>query len=174
MANLDGFTLAGLLEAGFRGPLPLKTIVRTDVLGPRGSADAEGVYVVTHEPCPLPHFLPPDHPKHLNFTSEEEMTRRWIPSATVLYVGKAPFRKADEATGKRNGLWQRIKEYRGFIYRSRTNHAGGEDLRRLPCRDLFSILWTPVSDPTPVERRMIADFRKANNDMRPFGNRQDH
>lgn len=102
------------------------------------------------------------------------MSERWIPPATILYVGKAPFRKLSETTGKRDGLWQRIKEYRGYIYRSRTNHAGGEDLRRLPDRDSFHLLWKPVSRPGLEERLMIADSRKGHGGMRSFGNRQDH
>lgn len=166
--------MAGLLGVGFDGPIPLKWIERTQILGARGSQDVEGLYVVVHDPCAVPEFLVPDHPTRLTFTPDDEMSERWVPSATVLYIGKAPFRKADEVTGKRDGLWQRIKEYRGFIYRSRTNHAGGEDLRRLPDRDSFGVLWKESSNPGPSEREMIRDFRREHGGKRPFGNRQDH
>lgn len=174
MATPNDFSLQGLRQAGFSLPRPLKTVERTDVLGPRGAADVQGVYVVTHEPCPLPRFLEPDHPRRSTFTTVDEMATRWIAAATVLYIGKAPFRKADDVTGKRDGLWQRIKEYRGFIYRARTNHAGGEDLRRLPDRDEFRVCWKQVADPGLEERQMISGFRQAHGGMRPFGNRQDH
>lgn len=174
VAMRDDFTLVGLRQAGFCAPRLLKPIERVDVVGQRGSTDIQGLYVVTHEPGPLPTFLEPDHPKRKSFTEWDEMAARWLPAAAILYIGKAPFRKEDETTGKRDGLWQRIKEYRGFIYRSRTNHAGGEDLRRLPDRDEFQVCWKQVGDPGEAEQQMISDFRKAHEGLRPFGNRQDH
>lgn len=174
MPTQDDFSMEGLRQAGFSAPYLLKTIERTDVLGARGSADVQGLYVVMHEPCRLPRFLEPDHPRRRTFTPDSALGARWVVSASVLYIGKAPFRTENAVTGKRAGLWQRIKEYRNFIYRLGTNHAGGEDLRRLPDRDSFLVCWKSVADPGSEERRMIADFRRAFGDIRPFGNRQDH
>lgn len=165
------FNAAGLREAGFVVPIPFRDIERTDVLSYRGASDVQGVYVVLHEPAPQPDFLAPDHPKHQKVTATACLAERWVPEASVLYIGKAPLR-APNKRGKRAGLWQRIKEYRGFVYRSRTNHQGGEDLRRLPDRDSFMVTWKDVPNPSGTERDLILEFSGVYG-RRPFGNRDD-
>lgn len=151
--------------------MPLKPIERLDVLGYRAAPDVEGVYVVLHRPSPRPDFLPPDHPRREKATVDSCLAKRWISDAWILYIGKAPFRSEDER-GRRDALWQRIKEYRGSIYRSRTDHLGGEDLRRLPDRDSFLLTWKAVAEPSKVERDLIIEFTNAYK-KRPFGNRDD-
>ncbi|MGW9415172.1 hypothetical protein [Arthrobacter cupressi] len=166
------FTAEGLLEAGFHEPILLKPIERTDVLVHRGAKDIEGIYVVLHQPTAMARFLPPDHPRHIEFTSDECLAERWLSAASVLYIGKAPFRKADP-DGKKDGLWQRIKELRGFVYRARTNHRGGEDLRRVPTRDTFLVTWKETDRPAEEERDLIKEFKDLHGGARPFANRND-
>lgn len=168
---MTSFRLPGLETGGFRDPVLFKPIERLDVLGYRAALDVEGVYVVLHRPSERPDFLPPDHPRRTKAALESCLARRWIPQAWILYIGKAPFRSEDER-GKRAALWQRIKEYRGAIYRSRTDHLGGEDLRRLPDRDSLLLTWKAVAEPSKVERGLIIQFTDVYK-TRPFGNRDD-
>lgn len=127
--------------------------------------------MVSHDPRVVADFLDPDHPKHSKVTPEYCLAQRWLSTASVIYIGKAPFRRPDDR-GKMDGLWQRIKEFSGFIYRSRTDHKGGEDLRRLPTRDTFRVTWKETSDPSATERGLIREFRGIYG-TRPFGNRDD-
>lgn len=168
---MTSFRLPGLQTDGFCHPVPFKPIERLDVLDYRAAPDVEGVYAILHRPSQRPDFLPPDHPRRTKAALESCLAKRWIPQASILYIGKAPFRSEDDR-GKRDALWQRIKEYRGTIYRSRTDHLGGEDLRRLPDRDSFLLTWKAVAEPSQVERGLIIEFTGVYK-KRPFGNRDD-
>jgi hypothetical protein len=172
MGRLVEFSASGLQEAGFQEPVGFKTIGRNDVLGYRGAPDVEGIYIVLQAPSELPIFIPADHPRHAGATRTECLAKRWVAAASVLYIGKAPLRAPRKANGKRTGLWQRINEYQGFVYRAGTNHSGGEDLRRLPERDSLTVTWRPTGNPGVVERGLIAEFTRRYS-ARPFANRDD-
>lgn len=102
------YSRAGLEAAHFQGFVALKTLTRADVLGRRGSADVEGVYVVLRPSRTRPIFIEDDHPNpRLPVMSTEAVAD---PSARRLWpnyyqeCGIVPYMRAQSRTGSFDSL----------------------------------------------------------------------
>lgn len=167
------YSSAGLRAAHFQGFVPLKSLTRHEVLGPRGSRDVEGVYVVLRPARTRPEFIDDDHPKpRPPVMKTADLTKRWPEeNAEILYIGKAPLRGGEGK--RRDGLANRMVELQKCGLGSGTNHFGGRLIWRIADRDSLLICWKclPEGTAADVESLMIAGFRKSNGRrVPPFAN----
>lgn len=177
MANEWGdfvdYSRAGLEAANFQGFIALETLTRADVLGARGSADVEGVYVVLRPSRTRPNFIEDDHPNpRLPVMSTEAVADRWPEeNPEILYIGKAPLR--GEEGERRNGLANRLREFQRCGFSGGANHFGGRLVWRIADRDSLLICWKflPEGTAADIESLMITEFRKSNvRHFPPFAN----
>lgn len=168
------YSRAGLEVAHFQGFVPIKSSTRADVLGPPGSADVEGVYVVVRPARTVPEFIEDDHPApRPPVMGTPEVSKRWpIESPEILYIGKAPLR-GKEGDPRRNGLANRILEFQKCGLFGRTNHFGGRLVWRIADRDSLLVCWKCLPEDTAedVESLMVEGFKEASRQkLAPFAN----
>lgn len=167
------YSRAGLEAAHFQGFIPLKTLTRADVLGPRGSADVEGVYVVLRPARTRPEFIQDDHPKPRHpVRSMEYVAGRWPEeNSEILYIGKAPLR--GKKGRRRNGLANRMLEFQKYGHDGGTSHYGGRLIWRITDRGSLLICWKclPEGTAADVESLMVKGFKRASRQkFPPFAN----
>ncbi len=158
MSHMD-WSRDALVRRGFTGFVTFAELSSADVpIGP-------GVYVVLRpvsveptwvETSPAGWFKGRDPS-----VSVSELRSAWIPSAEVLYIGKA------------GNLRRRLGEYRRHGAGQRVGHWGGRYIWQLTDTDLLLVAWqlTPDLDPEDVEGRLIAEFGTSYG-QRPFANRK--
>lgn len=167
------YSHAGLLAAHFKGFIPLKSLTRSDVLGPRGSADVEGVYLVLREARTRPEFIEDDHPNpRPPVMTTEKVSHRWPDkSPEILYIGKAPLRA--EKGKRRDGLANRMMEFQKCGFFGGVSHFGGRLIWRIADKASLLICWKclPEGTAADVESLMVDGFRKSNSQkLPPFAN----
>lgn len=141
---------AGLAAVGFEGFRPLVSIEA------HGVTSGKGIYAVLR-----PY---PDAPCRFGLTNPlgayppEDLERRWILGAPIVYIGKA---------GGAGGLKQRIVPYG----RKSSSHSGGRSVWQLADADDLLICWTetPGMDPRRVEKDYLQDFKRVHG-AQPFAN----
>jgi hypothetical protein len=150
------------LEAdGFTGWVPFAEL--TVVRPPR----APGVYVVLRAEPQAPVFLERSVGgwfKGLDpSVALDVLALEWVTDASIVYIGKA------------TSLRSRLDQYRKFGEGKAIGHRGGRYIWQLADSADLLVAWkeTPDELPNVVESRMIADFRSANGDRRPFANLKD-
>lgn len=156
----------GLRAAHFRGFIPLKGLTRADVLGPRGSADVEGVYAVLRPARTRPDFIEDDHPKPRQpVMRTEDVAKRWPEeNPEILYIGKAK---------RSNGLAARLLQFQRCGFSGGTNHYGGRLVWRIADRDSLLVCWKCLPEGTArdIESLMIMGFKKSyRQKLPPFAN----
>lgn len=144
---------AALEQLGFEGFAPLIGLDWS--LVPTG----HGIYVVLRSEASAQQALIEEHP----FPTKKPYTRaelacRWIPSAEVIYIGKA--------TGVA-GLRGRLRPFS----RKAVGHSGGRSIWYLADSDTLLVAWLQVEDAEDVEREWIAAFRRGHRKF-PFANRR--
>jgi hypothetical protein len=164
---------AGLRAAHFQGFVPLKSLARSDVLGPRGGRDVEGVYVVLRPARTRPEFIEDDHPKpRPPVMKTADVAKRWPEeNAEILYIGKAPLRGREGE--RRDGLAKRMLELQKCGLGTGRSHFGGRLIWRIADRGSLLICWKCLPEDTAadVESLMIAGFRESNGrHLPPFAN----
>lgn len=167
------YSRVGLRTAHFNGFVPIKSLAREDVLGHRGNADVEGVYIVLRPARTRPDFIEDDHPQpRLPVMDTTKVASRWpVDSPEVLYIGKAPLRGREGE--RRSGLANRMLEFQKCGMAGGTNHFGGRLIWRIADRDRLLICWKclPEGTAADVESLMIAGFKGFNQlKLPPFAN----
>jgi antitoxin component HigA of HigAB toxin-antitoxin module len=139
-------------HAGFEGFLPLRSVLENLSLIPGKS----GVYVVVWTSRSRTQFNPRSaagrfkgrNPTHL----VEMLKEKWVPGATVVYIGKA-------GPASSRSLRKRIRELVRFGSGKPVAHWGGRALWQLEGIWDAQIAWKPTAgDPRNVERQMIKEF----------------
>lgn len=163
------FSRQGLEAAGFTGFIRI-----ADLKKPGGCnvvPDQMGVYVVVREST-LPRmflvrgiggFFHGEDPT----LPLEELERKWVDGAYVLYIGKAGG-LALAAT-----LRSRIQQYMDFGSGRPVAHRGGKMIWQLADCDELLVAWKPLvgTEPVVVEQQMIDDPNNPKR-MLPFANRR--
>lgn len=171
LAKLKTFTVVELMGAGFDGFVPFANIKQEYSQGDGGIPRSPGVYVVVRPSTDPPEFLAKGfggtHKARKANAPVAELEAKWVPGASVVYIGKASQRT------KLDGLWGRIDEYAKAGRPGMThNHSGGEHIWQLAdARDL-RVAWKVVADRTEkkLEEAMISAFVERYGRL-PFGNR---
>lgn len=160
------YSLNGLEAGHFQGFVPLKSLSRADVLGPRGSADVEGVYVVLRPARTAPEFIEDNHPApRPPVMSTSDVAKRWPEgNPEILYIGKA---------SRSNGLASRLLQFQKCGLFGGSNHFGGRLVWRIADRDSLLVCWKclPEGKAEDVESLMVKGFKNAfRQKLPPFAN----
>lgn len=141
---------AGLEAIGFTGFVPLVGMDRKVI------TKEKGVYVLLRPDSDAPYRILEQSP--LVAYGVEELERRWVRSAHVVYIGKA---------GGNEGLRERLSPFS----RKARNHSGGRSIWQLHDADELLVCWaaTPGLDPREVEKDYLDAFAKAHGAY-PFAN----
>ncbi|WP_308465635.1 IS110 family transposase [Rathayibacter soli] len=143
----------GLAAAGFEGFVPLVGLVMKEV------TPEKGIYAVLRPNSDAPYTLLEHSP--LDRYTLEDLERRWIPGAPIVYIGKA-----GSPTSK-GGLKSRLNPFG----RKARSHSGGRSIWQLDDVDQLLICWikTPGMDPQDVERDYLDEFARVHL-AQPFAN----
>jgi len=95
-----------------------------------------------------------------------DLRNRWIDEAEVIYIGKA----GGPATGPDRTLKARIGEFVCFGAGIPCAHWGGRAVWQLVGSDGLVIAWMETAEPRSLEKRLIEEFKEANDGKRPFAN----
>ena len=119
----------------------------------------QGVYLVLRPERTSPTFLAQSVGGHFKgkdpTVSEEELRRKWVDEAIVMYIGKA-----GRANGKAT-LQSRVLTYMRFGQGKPVGHWGGRYIWQLEGSGTLLVCWkpTPDQDPREAERCLIKDFK---------------
>ncbi len=127
-----------------------------------------GIYVVLRASEKEPEFLTVGTGGHFKDrepnVTVEELKSNWLPGCPILYIGNA----------KKDRLRKRITEYMRFGSGEKKGHWGGRYIWQLADADDLIVCWKETAnDSRAEEKEMIASFKQAHNDQRPFANLQD-
>lgn len=132
-----------------------------------------GVYVVLWEKDNRPTIMDKRHfdcqeDKYPSY-SKAELEEEWVEGTHIVYIGKAG------GFGQKTELHKRLSTYIRFGKGKKAAHGGGRSIWQLADAQELIVCWRVLTDEEPccVESKMIADFCKKHNGMRPFANRRD-
>ncbi len=158
------FTRSGMWMAGFKGFVSVRCLLSGK--GRRPPREP-GVYIVYLQPLRRPSFIPVSTAgryRNRNPTVSESILRRaWVRRAQVLYIGKAG------GPGMSSTLDTRVSTYLRFGHGENAAHFGGRYIWQLEDSDRLRICWKPFVAPRPVEKSLIAEFKRKHH-QRPFAN----
>ena len=167
--DVEGLTsIAGLKALRFRGFSSVRTL-RSDKC--RSVPAEPGVYLFLRNPAFTCAFLqvgtgPPQHrDKQLNY-AVEELEKRWIEDALVLYVGKAG--GVNIASTLRSRIHEMVQYGQGVP----VAHRGGRSIWQISNSEALEVCWkvTHSEEPRDLERRLISAFKSLNRGSRPYAN----
>ena len=143
----------GLAAVGFEGFVPLVRLAMKDV------TPEKGIYVVLRPNANAPYTLLDHSP--LDRYTLEDLERRWILGAPIVYIGKA-----GTPTSK-GGLKSRLSPFS----RKARSHSGGRSIWQLDEADELLVCWieTPGYDPRHVEEDYLEEFARVHLGQ-PFAN----
>ncbi|MGW8744705.1 hypothetical protein [Streptomyces sp. NPDC055794] len=150
-----------LAERGFRGFVPFRELPDSDV--PTG----HGIYVVIRRDTRPPSFLTASPAGHLKgrdpSVTADRLGAAWVDGATVVYIGKA---------AGRDGLRQRLAEYRRHGAGLPSGHWGGRYIWQLADSDALLVAWQPMAgeDAAEAEQDLIDEFKALHGGALPFAN----
>lgn len=156
--HIDGISLDG-----FQAPV---TVAELHETGCSGVPQSSGIYLVIRADESLPNFLSQSTGgwfKKLDPTDPPEMVHgNWVPSAHVVYVGKA--------AGK-GGLRRRIRDLIAFGSGNPRGHRGGRLLWNLPDSEKLVVRWRLcLTGADEAKTDLIARFKLIYEGKRPFAN----
>ncbi len=135
------------------------TVGQLHAEGCMGLPNAMGVYALLRESSDPPEFLvksvAPVYRGQDPTRPIDELQRRWVPGAHVLYFGRA------RGPGVRSLLRQRVKRYLRFGHGRVVGHWGGRFVWQLRDHVTLRVTWksTGTEDPAPLEARLQFAFR---------------
>jgi hypothetical protein len=164
-------TRSELLEMGFLGFIKLRDIVNNYDIIP----DYQGLYIVClYDKIDISFCNPGTggffKGKDPN-VSIEELNRKWIEGASVLYIGKAGG-TAENGRIYKSTLRKRIKEFMRFGNGENIGHWGGRFIWQINEKDDLIIAYKVLHDENPViiEKELINIFKSKYNGRLPFAN----
>lgn len=151
-------SIDALEAAGFEGFFTIGQVHRESAMG---VPDERGVYVVLVR-GDAPHEIRPKSSAPLwrgqdPAATVEELTARWVESATLLYVGRA------KGPGVRNRLRQRIKRFLRFGHGKVVGHWSGRAIWQLREASRLVLAWRvcgEAEDPAALERELLTAFER--------------
>jgi hypothetical protein len=159
VASIDQISIAGFCE-----PIRLVELRETRCASVPAQA---GIYLIEREPESAPQFRIPSTGGWFKGQDPncalDIIEAKWVGSAHILYVGKAPGKK---------GLKGRLRQLIDFGNGKPVGHRGGRLLWHLQDSEDLLVRWrTCTADETDrAEMTAIADFRRSHRGMRPFAN----
>ncbi|MFJ8806072.1 hypothetical protein [Streptomyces sp. NPDC102490] len=150
-----------LAVRGFLGFVPFRRLPGSNV--PTG----HGIYVVIRTDASPPSFLPTSPAGHLKgrdpSVTADQLGDAWVEGATVVYIGKA---------AGRDGLKQRLADYRRHGTGLLAGHWGGRYIWQLADSDALLVAWRPMveGDPGEAEQCLIDEFKEVHGGALPFAN----
>ncbi len=130
-----------------------------------------GIYAVVRETLNPPRFTAKSSAPSFRDTAPElpleELERRWVAGAQVLYIGRA------RGPGVRSLLKQRVKRYLRYGQGRHVSHWGGRAIWQLADRSALRVAWKPFpdDDPARVEQDMQERF-EGHHGAPPFANQE--
>lgn len=166
-------TMNEIRQEGFLGFL---TILHLRSTGLREVPKERGVYMVLRLAAGPPRFVLQStggfFKKKDPTVSIETLTKKWVESALILYIGKAG--GTNKNSGKRisSTLQSRLRAYLAFGAGKPVGHQGGRYIWQLEHADDLVICWmgTPDEEPVDVEQRLIDQSLALFDQRYPFAN----
>jgi hypothetical protein len=164
--ELDPGSIAFLVREGFEG---FRTVSQLNADRCEELPNIRGIYAVVRESLAPPEFLPRSTAARFRDTDPsipiETLQKLWVPSAQVLYFGRA------RGPGVRSLLKQRVKRYLRFGHGRHVAHWGGRAIWQLRDAGALRIAWktTPRDDPARAEGAYQDDFERHHGAL-PFAN----
>ncbi|MFH8868042.1 hypothetical protein [Streptomyces griseus] len=161
MRETGQLTQGTLTERGFCGFVPFRVLPDSNV--PNG----HGIYVVIRPDLSSPSFLPVSPAGHLKgrdpSVTAEKLGEAWVDGATVVYIGKA---------AGRDGLQQRLSDYRRHGTGLLAGHWGGRYIWQLVDSQALFVAWRPLpeGDAGEAEQDLIDEFKELHGGVLPFAN----
>ncbi len=126
--------------------------------------EIKGVYLVLTSPGNNPSFLKKGvggffKGKDPN-VSIDILTKKWLSAVQVVYIGKA------------TSLRKRLRQYLHFGQGKNVGHYGGRYIWQLSHYAELVFCWKPTlqENPGDIERQLLIEFCRQNNDCTPFAN----
>lgn len=142
------FSRSALSEAGFTGWVTFDNVRTTNPC-----PDVGGVYVVARaiysEPCFLDQSCGGWFKARDPTVPIKTLIANWVPSAEVIYIGKA------------NSIRRRLREFAKFGNGHKIGHWGGRLIWQLQVSNTLLVAWmpTPAVEPHLFEADLIEQFR---------------
>jgi hypothetical protein len=161
MSPTPELTQRTLTARGFRGFVPFRELPSSNVPA------RHGIYVVIRTATSLPKFLPNSPAGHLKgrdpSVTVDKLCAAWVDGATIVYIGKA---------AGRDGLDQRLADYRRHGTGVLAGHWGGRYIWQLADSDALLVAWRPMTDDDPgeAEQDLIDEFKELHGGALPFAN----
>lgn len=158
-AGFEGFITVGELRDRKYKPIPREN----------------GVYLILRTETSVPEFskistaFNKDIERRDPTVSLEELEKKWIDNALVVYIGKAG--KLASTSKRRSTLHARLRVYIRYGMGKNVTHEGGRYIWQLPNPFDLLVCWkpTPQKEPRDVESALIQEFRTQYGNF-PFAN----
>lgn len=155
-----------LKSIGFNGFKTIEELNQNDKCIP----NVMGVYLVLRVSLDNPSFLTKGSGGFFKGKDPNvqiaELQNNWVRDEHILYIGKAGSFNSSAT------LKSRLKQLIRFGYGNNVGHWGGRYLWQLEDSKSLLVCWLTLDDKEPevVEQRLINEFKKAHDGMRPFAN----
>ena len=165
MTALDVDTVDGLRAAGFEGFVSARDLRREDCVSvPREN----GVYVMLRPSGAEPRFNARGTAAFWRGQDPnvkvEVLADKWVPGASLLYVGRAA------GTGVRGKLQQRVKRWLRFGEGKNVAHWSGRYVWQLADAYALPVAWKVCEDVAAEEAALLAEFAARHESALPFAN----
>ncbi len=155
------FRRQALQDEGFHGFVTIRKLRQEGLDDVPTNA---GVYVVLREIGTPPKFLESNPGGHFRgrdpTISKEELYKRWVKGAHVIYIGKS------------KNLRRRLRQLKNFGNGMPVAHWGGRVLWQIENSSEFVVAWKRAAkgqDPADLEQQLLQEFHEIHN-QKPFAN----